>query len=672
MQFFSYGPNRHRAWRFVLYVRRRTTRASWFHARPRCSAPPSASGRPAASIPASFTAASQSGAPWLASLAVTSSPEDYTQVDAHTGHTTKKPANAGLFVVSSLSDRLFRGRQRQRFDFRSRRHDGRLLFALVENQLVAFHRDFANLGHRGAGARRDQPADNDVFLEAFQRVHLAVDGGFGEHPGGLLERGRREERAGLQARLGDAEQHRRSRGDLLALFLGLGVEHVELDLVDLFARDHVGLALVGDLHLLQHLTDNHFDVLVVDQHALQPVDLLDFIDQIGSEFLDALDRQNVVRRRVAFDDEIALFDDVAILQMDVLALRDQVLAGLLGLVQRLDRNAALVLVVAAKADGTRDFRDDRRVLRLAGLEQFRNPRQTAGDVAGLGALGGDTREDVAGLDLGADVDRQNRINRKHVAGFTATRQLEDFTILALDDDGRTQIRPAPRGTPVDDDALGDAGGFIERLRDRLSLDQVLEPDGAFDFGQNRPGVGIPFGDALAALDHIAFVDPHPRAVLNAMGRPLGAVGVGHRDNHVTHHGNQMAFAVLGDRLVLDRYLAVEVRLDERLLVDLRRATDVEGPHRQLGTGFADRVRGDDADRFTVVDRRAAGEIAAVALAADAVDEFAGQGRADLHFLDAGLLNGLDMALFHQRAALDHDLVGRGIAQILAGGAAQNA
>ena len=93
-------------------------------------------------------------------------------------------------------------------------------------------------------------------------------------------------------------------------------------------------------------------MLVVDQHALQPVDLLDFVDQIGSEFLDALDRQNVVRRGITFDDEIALFDDIAVLQMDVLALRDQVLAGLLVLVHRLDRDTALVLVVAAEADST--------------------------------------------------------------------------------------------------------------------------------------------------------------------------------------------------------------------------------------------------------------------------------------------------------------------------------
>src|SRR6266436_7127121 len=109
--------------------------------------------------------------------------------------------------------------------------------------------------------------------------------------------------------------------------------------------------------------------------------------------------------------------------MDVLALRDQVLASLLVLVHRLDRDAALVLVVAAEADGARDFRDNRSILRLASLEHFRNPRQTAGDVASLGALGGDTREDVAGLDLGADVDRQNRVNRKHVAGLAATREL---------------------------------------------------------------------------------------------------------------------------------------------------------------------------------------------------------------------------------------------------------
>ena len=124
---------------------------------------------------------------------------------------------------------------------------------------------------------------------------------------------------------------------LLALLHHLGVDLVELDPVDLLALDQVGLAGVVDLDLLQHLADDHLDVLVVDRHALQPVDLLDLVDQVGGELLDALDRQDVVRRRIAVDDVVALLDDVAVLQMDVLALRDQVLDRLRILLVRLDR-----------------------------------------------------------------------------------------------------------------------------------------------------------------------------------------------------------------------------------------------------------------------------------------------------------------------------------------------
>jgi hypothetical protein len=44
---------------------------------------------------------------------------------------------------------------------------------------------------------------------------------------------------------------------------------VQFDLIDIVAHDVDGIAGVGDLDLLQHLADNHFDVLVVDEHALQ-------------------------------------------------------------------------------------------------------------------------------------------------------------------------------------------------------------------------------------------------------------------------------------------------------------------------------------------------------------------------------------------------------------------
>ena len=77
----------------------------------------------------------------------------------------------------------------------------------------------------------------------------------------------------------------------------------------------------------------------------------------------------------------------------------------------------------------------------------------------------------------------------------------------------------------------------------------------------------------------------------------------------------------------------------RLLGNARcRTADVEGTHGELRARLADRLGGDDADRFADLDHLAAGQVAAVAAAADAATGFAGQTRADLDLLDAGFLN----------------------------------
>ena len=75
--------------------------------------------------------------------------------------------------------------------------------------------------------------------------------------------------------------------------------------------------------------------------------------------------------------------------------------------------------------------------------------------------------------------------------------------------------------------------------------------------------------------------------------------------------------------------AVELGLDLRLLEHLRRrAADVERAHRQLRAGLADGLGGDDADGLAELDHAAGGQIAAVAMDANAVLAFASEHGAD--------------------------------------------
>src|SRR5262249_5705317 len=164
---------------------------------------------------------------------------------------------------------------------------------LFKYQLVAVGCDLAQPAQRAPGAGRNEPTDDHVLLEALKRIGLAVNRSVGEDTCGLLERRRRDEGAGLQARLGDAEQHRLTGGGLAAGSLDGRVDILEVDTVHLLALEELGRAGIVHLRLLQHLPDDHLDMLVVDGHALQTVDLLDLVDEIVGELFDSLDRKDV-------------------------------------------------------------------------------------------------------------------------------------------------------------------------------------------------------------------------------------------------------------------------------------------------------------------------------------------------------------------------------------------
>jgi hypothetical protein len=141
----------------------------------------------------------------------------------------------------------------------------------------------------------DQAADDDVFLQAAQAILLAHDRCFGQHAGGFLERCGRDEGVGRQRCLGNTQQHVFiGRRDLA--FGGHAVVLVQqLGALDLLTGDVVGVARLHHLHAAQHLAHDHFNVLVVDLHALQTIHVLHFVHHVTGQRFHALQTQDVMR-----------------------------------------------------------------------------------------------------------------------------------------------------------------------------------------------------------------------------------------------------------------------------------------------------------------------------------------------------------------------------------------
>src|SRR5215218_2457345 len=249
--------------------------------------------------------------------------------------------------------------------------------------------------HRGAGllgrldrdvlvaadarTRRDQLSDDHVLLEPEQAVALALDRGVGEHLGRLLEGGGRQPRLGRERGLGDAHEHRAGRGRLAALGDDPTVLGLEQRPLDQRTGQELRRARVDDGHPLQHLPDDHLDVLVVDRHALAAVDLLDLADQVQLHLARAHDPQHLVRVDRTLGELLADLDVAAVLDPQPRATRQLVVDDLVGAVVRGDGELAELLAVL-DADGAGQLGDRGLALGDAGLEELHHTRQTVGDV----------------------------------------------------------------------------------------------------------------------------------------------------------------------------------------------------------------------------------------------------------------------------------------------------
>ena len=163
------------------------------------------------------------------------------------------------------------------------------------------------------------------------------------------------------------------------------------------------------------------------------------------------------------------------------------------------------------------------------------------------------------------------------------------------------------------------------------------------------GMRIPVRDRLARRDDIGIVHRDGGAVRNLVALTLAAELIHHAQFTGARHRDQMPFLVAHrlDVVQANRALALDLNAVGRCR-SRSRAADVEGAHGELRARLADRLRRDDADRLADVDAMPAAQIAAVALRANAVAGFAGDGRTHHDLIDAHLFQQLDQFFVDQR------------------------
>src|SRR5487761_2073430 len=172
----------------------------------------------------------------------------------------------------------------------------------------------------------------------------------------------------------------------------------------------------------------------------------------------------------------------------------------------------------------------------------------------------------------------------------------------------------------------------------------LAVDAARRFGSMTTSVDRPVTSSTC------FATVTPSSTFSNFTAPAAVVVV---DHHLARARDDDELALgVGDVTHQRReaHRAGRLRLDLRRRRRPRRCTaDVEGPHRQLRPRLANRLRGNDANRFADVDEVAAAKVAAVARRAKAVAGVAGERRAHLDLVDAEELDLLDLVLAQQRS-----------------------
>ena len=333
-------------------------------------------------------------------------------------------------------------------------------------------------------------------------------------------------------------------------------------------------------------------MLVVNDHRLAAVNILDLAQQVFLSGFFATDTQDVIRIKRAVHQCFTGFDLVTLVDAQVLALGHSVLGFLdhfAAFSEGANDDRPLATFAVAKFHDTFDLTHHRGLFRASGFKEFGHTGQTTGDVLGTGRGPGRLGKQGSLTDFGTVFNFQisllrHRIDRQGLALGILNGQLRVQIALVLDD---LSARSATAGIPFDPEGL--------------ALHQVLEMNRSFEFRDDRHGVRVPSTKNIARRYLLAFFDLQGSTGGNRILVDVPIAIVGQGDHTVPVENQDVALlAVLALGLhhaqALETDLAVTLDLTLGLLDGTTSCTtNVERPHGELSARLTNGLSRDDAN-----------------------------------------------------------------------------
>src|SRR5271165_212906 len=369
--------------------------------------------------------------------------------------------------------------------------------------------------------------------------------------------------------------------------------------------------------------------------------------------------QDFVRHNRAFGQLGTLLHEITLKDDHVLIQRNQMF--FFQTAHRFPKNqAALAANRTTEFDHSVDLCDFRSFFRPARLKQFRNTRQTTGDVLRLGNLARSLGQKSARLHsfvfLHNDVStRRNRVARNDLLPVIDDHSLRMEILFVLDDD-----------------RSHDAGCLVDLTLHGYARNHITELHAPGSLGQNRNVIRIPLDKCIALLYRRTIRDGDNRTYDNVVAFKLSAIFRVYRDRPVLVKNDKVSVNRLHKAQIVKVDVSVILCLDDRLLEQLSGgSTDMERTHRQLSTGFTDALGSDNADGLTELYHPPSRKVTAVTLGANTALRFAGEHRPNLELFYTNVHQRSSLQFLDQLVRFDDYFLGHRVDDGLAAHAPDN-